>query len=92
MVSTASEPSGPEAETESVLSAKPKSEVGSGVEVDVESQADVPPAAVIKPSAHIQAGFVSLDVVNVREVIAIRGCVMKVPPAFLRAAHRSAMR
>ena len=67
----------------------PESEVGSDVEVDVESEADVAPAAVIRPSAHIQAGFVRLDMVNVREVIAIRGCVMKVPPAFLRGAYRS---
>ena len=89
---SASEVGGPEAETESILSAVPESAVGSDEEVDVESEADVAPAAMIRRSAHIHEGFVSLDMVNVREVIAIRSCVMKVPPAFLRGAKRSAMR
>ena len=72
-----------EAETESIVSDE---------EVDVESEADVAPAAMIRRSAHIQEGFISLDMVNVREVITIRSCVMKVLPAFLRGAYRSAMR
>ena len=54
---SASEPSGPEAETESIISAVPASEVGSDMEVDVESEADAP-VAEIRLSAHIQAGFV----------------------------------
>ena len=66
----------PEEETESIFSAVPESEVGSDEEVEVESEADIAPA-MIRPSAHIQEGFISLDMVNVREVITIRSCVMK---------------
>ena len=33
-----------------------------------------------------------MDTVNVREIIAIRACVMKAPPVFLRGAYKSAMR
>ena len=80
----------PEEETESILSVVPESEVGTDEEVEVESEADVAPA-MIRPSAHIQEGFISLDMVNVREVITIRSCVM-VPPTFLHGAYRSAMR
>ena len=47
---------------------------------------------MIRRSAHFQEGFVSLDMVNVREdVIVIKSCVIKVPPAFFRRACRSAM-
>ena len=77
----------PEAETESILSAVPESEVGSDEEVEVESEADVAPA-MIRRSARIQEGFISLDMVNVREVITIKSCVMKVPPTFLRGTRR----
>ena len=34
----------------------------------------------------------TLDTMNVREVIAVKACVMKVPPALLRGAYRSTMR
>ena len=50
------------------------------------------PALAVRPSARTQSGFLALDTVNVREVIAVRACVMKVPPAFFRGAYKSVMR
>ena len=46
----------------------------------------------VRPSARTQAGFAALDLINVRDIFTQRACVMKVPPAFLRGACRSAMR
>ena len=46
----------------------------------------------VRPSARTQAGFAALDLINVRDMFTQRACVMKVPPAFLRRAYRSAMR
>ena len=61
-------------------------------EVEVESQFVFLPALAVRPSARTQSGFIALDTVNVREVIAVRACVMKVAPAFLRGAYKLAMR
>ena len=62
--------------TESLFSSRPE------VEVDSESQFVFVPVLA----------FIVLDTVNVREFIAVRACVMKVLPAFLRGAYKSAMR
>ena len=43
----------------------------------------------VRPSARTQAGFAVLDVINVRDIFTQRVCVMKVPPALPRGAHRS---
>ena len=48
---SASEPRWLEAETEPILFVFPESEVGSDVEVNVESEADIAPVAMIRPSA-----------------------------------------
>ena len=60
--------------------------------MDSESQFVSVPRPAVRPSARTQSGFIVLDTVNVREVIAVRACVLKVPPVFLRGAYKSAMR
>ena len=81
-----------ETDTESLFSSSPRSEAVPEVEVDSESQFVSVPALAVRPSARTQSGFIALDTVNVREVIAVRACVMKVPPAFFRGAYKSVMR
>ena len=44
------------------------------------------------PSALTQPGFVALDFSSCGDIFTHWACVMKVPPAFLRGAYRSAMR
>ena len=60
--------------------------------MDSESQFVSVPAPAVRPSARTQSGFIALDTVNVREVIAVRACVRKVPPAFFRGAYNDAWR
>ena len=83
-----------ESDTESVLS-EGISEVPESVAVgnpsEVESEFETP-VPLFRPSARINEGFVSLDIVNVQDVFSRRACVMKAPPAFFRGAYRSAMR
>ena len=89
-MASASEVGVPEAETESIFSAVPEGEVGSDEEVEVESEADVAPVAMIRRSAHIQEGFISSDMVNVREVITIRRCdegASNIPPRCIEVCH-----
>ena len=80
-----------ETDTESLFSSAPRSEALPEVEVDSESQFVSVPALAVRPSARTQSRFIALDTVNVREIIAVRACVMKAPPAFL-GAYKSAMR
>ena len=58
---------------------------------EVESEFETP-VPLFRPSARINEGFVSLDIVNVQDVFSRRACVMKAPPAFFSGAYRSAMR
>ena len=78
-----------ESNTESMLSEGisevPESvAVGNPSEVEPEFETPVP---LFRPSARINEGFVSLDIVNVQDVFSRRA-----PPAFFRSASRSAMR
>ena len=73
-----------ETDTESLFSSAPRSEALPEVEVDSESQFVSVPAPAVRPSARTQSGFIALDTVNMREVIAVRACVMKAPRTFLR--------
>ena len=85
-----------ESDTESVLSegisAVPESvgTVGNPSET-VESEFETP-VPVFRPSARINEGFVSLDIVNVQDIFSRRACVTKAVPAFFKGAYRSAMR
>ena len=79
-----------ESDTESVLS-KGISEVlesvgtvGNSSEA-VESEFETP-VPLFRPSARINDGFVSLDIVNVQNIFSRRACVMKAPPAFFRGS------
>ena len=79
-------------DTESFLSSASRSEALPKVEVCSESQFVFVRAPAVRPSSRTQSGFIALDTVNVRKVIAVRTCLTKVPPAFLRGAHKSVMR
>ena len=81
-----------ESDTETVISQGPEAGDASTDSL-VDSESIVRPLAWdVRPSALTQAGFVALDLINVRDVFTHRACVMKVPPAFLRGAYCSAMR
>ena len=81
-----------ESDTETVISQGPEAGDASTDSL-VDSESIVRPLAWdVRPSALTQVGFVALYLINVRDVFTHRACVMKVPPAFLRGAYRSAMR
>ena len=66
-----------------------------GAQADLSSEPKMAVSQVVpevRPSARTQAGLATLDLINVRDIFTQRACVMKVPPAFLRGAYRSAMR
>ena len=73
------------------LHSAPRSEALPEVEVDSESQFVFVPATAVRPSARTQSGFVALDTERAGGHCS-QACVMKVPPAFLRGAYKSAMR
>ena len=83
--------SGSDGDAETVISEGPDP----GAQADRSSEPEMAVSQVVpevRPSARTQAGFAALDVINVRDIFTQRACVMKVPPAFLRGAYRSAMR